>query len=144
MEAFVHQHELLLQKEKRGMQTFPKEYEFVLCQIQCKECLNTGSTLIPVGDKNILHTVQHTQKQLDTQFNMGCCSVVAHNSHVNVPPHRSNQVVQMVFCPYSNGEVKYTLPIKPNATHFLRYHQSACISVLRFELLNYLLAESRN
>ena len=42
-----------------------------------------------------LHAVQHAQKQLNTQFVMGFCSVVTHDSHVNVPPHRTNQVVQI-------------------------------------------------
>jgi hypothetical protein len=91
MEAFLHQREQLLQKEKCGLQTFPTQYEFVLCRLQCKECLNSGSTLIPVGNQKFLHAVQHTQKQLDTQFVMGFCSVVAQDSHINVPPHRTNK-----------------------------------------------------
>ncbi len=84
-----------------------------------------------------MDAVKNTQKQLDTQFVMGFCSIVAYDSHVHVLPHRSNQVVQMVFCPYPDGEVKYTLPIKPNATHFVTVaYSNGHFAVLQFDIKN--------
>ena len=94
-----------------------------------------SSYCVPVGDIKIMAAVQNTQKQLDTQFVMGFCSIVVHDSHVNVPPHRRNQVVQMVFCPYPDGEVKYTLPIKPNATQFVTVtYSNGHFAVLQFDI----------
>ena len=127
-EAF--QRKNTIEASRRTRAKSKEKYMFVHSTLHCMQCSAYGETRIVVGDDNYFRACLGV-KWFDTEFIATFVSLIAHDSHVEMPPfaYHPNRVL-MITCPFPEGIVypanvlsydnsyAHFLLIAYNANHF--------------------------